>query len=211
MTSSKEWLKSPEYKQVLNYLDTMDFSKREVYAHWLAQTYFFVSHSVRLSALGASKCDVDDPIGKRMATHTIEENGHHLLARKDLKTLGYNVADLPCYGVTSAFYQSQYYKVLFEDPVYLLGQILVLESLANELGEEAYKRIKSAHGALASTFVKIHALEDKDHVEKAIAAVDSLPEHKKQGIRANFFQAIEMYYLILRTVNERALAAANVA
>ncbi|WP_413561444.1 iron-containing redox enzyme family protein [Bdellovibrio sp. HCB209] len=197
-----ELLKSKEFRFVVDYFKTMDFTNKEVYANWLAQTYYFVSHSVRLSALGAARLPVDSAVGKRMVAHTIEEKGHHTVAEKDIENLGLRLADFPAFGVTNAFYQSQYYKVMFEHPYHLLGQIFMLEAFSVEMGPWMYDIVKNAHGDKACRFVKIHAMEDIDHVEKALAAIQSFPAENQTGTAENFYQACEMYYGILKNINE---------
>jgi thiaminase len=195
-------LESPRFRSVLDFFRTLDFENPAVYANWLAQTYHFVSHSVRLSALGASRLDVDDPLSKRMVAHTREEMGHHLLARRDIEALGLDPNAFPQLGVTSAFYQAQYYVVLFEHPAHLVGQILMLEAVSVELGPWLCDIVSKRHGEAASRFVKVHAQEDQDHVRHAIAAVNALPPAQQEGVAKNFAQACEMYFLILRTIKE---------
>jgi uncharacterized ferritin-like protein (DUF455 family) len=202
VVAMNELLKSKEFTYVVEYFKTMDFSNKEIYANWLAQTYYFVSHSVRLSALGASMLPVDTAVGKRMVAHTMEEKGHHTVAAKDLEALGKTVSDYPAFGVTNAFYQSQYYKVMFEHPYHLLGQIFMLEAFSVEIGPWMYEIVKNAHGDKACRFVKIHAHEDVDHVQKALEAIQTFPKENQEGTAANFYQACEMYYNILKSVNE---------
>ena len=197
-----ELLSSREFQFVVSYFKKMNFRDPEVYGNWLAQTFYFVSHSVRLSALGASKLPVDCPIGKRMVAHTMEEKGHHTIAHKDIEALGRRIDDYPPFGVTNAFYQAQYYKVLFEHPYHLLGQIFMLEAFSVEVGPWIYDLVRDAHGEKASRFVKVHAHEDVDHVEKALAAINAFPEENKEGTRQNFLQACELYFQILRSINE---------
>jgi hypothetical protein len=203
----QELLKSNEFRFVVDYFKHMDFSDREIYANWLAQTYYFVSHSVRLSSLAAAKLPVDSAIGQRMAAHTVEEKGHHTVAIKDIESLGKKITDYPPFGVTSAFYQAQYYKVLFEHPHHLLGQIFMLEALAVEAGPWMHRLVKKCYGAQGTRFVRIHEHEDQDHVTKAIQAMNSFSDEHKAGTKENFFQACEVYYYILRSVNEAAYSA----
>lgn len=195
-------LESKDLKFVVDYFKRMDFSDVDTYANWLAQTYYFVSHSVRLSSLAAASLPVDCPIGKRMAAHTVEEKGHHTVALKDIESLGKTLADYPPFGVTNAFYQSQYYKVMFEHPYHLLGQIFMLEAFAVIVGPWMYDVVKKSHGEKATRFVRIHQHEDQDHVEKALKAMNSYSQEHKAATVANFLQACEMYYQILRSLNE---------
>ncbi len=194
--------KSKEFRFVVDYFKTLDFSDKEIYANWLAQTYYFVSHSVRLMSLAASKLPIDSAVGRRMLAHIGEEKGHHTVALKDLEAMGKKMSDYPAFGVTSAFYQSQYYKVMFEHPYHLLGQILMLEAFSVQVGPGMYDVIKNAHGEKACKFVKIHAYEDVDHVDKAMLTIKSFPPDQQAGATENFYQACEMYYNILRTVQE---------
>jgi thiaminase len=201
-------IESPRFRSVLDYFRTLDFASPDVYGNWLAQTYYFVSHSVRLSALGASRLDVDHPLSKRMVAHTREEAGHHLLAKRDIEGLGLALSDFPQLGVTSAFYQAQYYVVLFEDPCHLIGQILMLEAVSVELGPWLYPLVHDCHGRNASRFVEVHAREDQDHVAQAIAALGALTPSQQEGVAKNFRQACEMYVLILRSIREARCRAA---
>ncbi|HPI41407.1 MAG TPA: iron-containing redox enzyme family protein [Pseudobdellovibrionaceae bacterium] len=205
MKNTKELLESTNYRQVINLFQKMDFTKKEIYANWLAQTYYFVCHSVRLSSLGASRCDVDDPIGKRMAAHTIEEKGHHTIAKSDLKNLDENLENYPVFGLTKAFYESQYYKVLFEEPSSLLGQILMLEAFAVDVGPWFYETTKTSWGEKATNFIRVHANEDKIHVIKAMDAIDSLNNQQKKLVINNFYQACEMYSAILNKIADKAI------
>jgi len=202
----KHLLETPEFAFVIAYFRSIDFTDRRKYANWLAQTYYFVSHSVRLSALGASALDIDDPLSKRMVAHTKEESGHHLLARRDIEALGGTLSEFPRLGVTGAFYQSQYYKVLFEHPSHLVGQILMLEAVSVELGSWLLGIVEPAFGRDACRFVEVHAREDRDHVRKALDALNELAAENQRGVQTNFMQACEMYFFILRSLNEQSFA-----
>ena len=185
-------LESAEFRFVTSYFRSVDYTNARTYANWLAQTYYFVSHSVRLSALGASALDIDDPLAKRMVAHTREEAGHHLLAKRDIAALGMELSEFPELGVTRAFYQAQYYKVLFEHPSHLVGQILMLEAVSVELGSWLLNIVAERFGIEASRFVEVHARDDKDHVAKAIAAIQDLQLSNRYGVELNFMQACEM-------------------
>jgi len=195
----RELLNTDEYKFVVKTFKETDFTDREVYAHWLAQTYYFVCHSTRLSALASARLPVDDPVGRRMFTHTLEEKGHHMLALKDLEALGKDIKDYPPYGVTNAFYQAQYYKVLFEEPHFLFGQIFMLESLGADCCYWQYEIVRDKFGEKTGQFAKVHGTEDVNHVKKALEVINSLSPEMKSGIRTNFMQACELYYYILQS------------
>src|SRR5262245_13457821 len=77
-------------------VDSFPWAHREAYAAWLAQTYYYVSHSTRLLALAASRYTVaDDAFHLRCLEHLREEKSHEKLATADLKALGKTAREYP--------------------------------------------------------------------------------------------------------------------
>lgn len=198
----KSLLDSREYNDVLAFTKTMDWANKDIYSKWLAQTYYFVCHSTRLLAQVMAKVDVDDPVSKRMISHISEENGHHLMAKKDLKNLGFDISDFEEYGITKAFYESQYYKILFRNPNHFFGYVFMLEALAVDIGAMVHRAAEDAHGNKSSVFIKVHANEDPGHVESALKTMEQLSEKDKEGIKQNFTQTCELYLHILKAITE---------
>ena len=196
-------LDSNEYKQVCKYFEQMDFTNAETYKLWLAQTYYFVCHSVRLTAFAAAKLPIDDLLSERMLEHIDDEKAHHLLALHDLKNMKGDIKNYPALGLTKAFVESQYYKIMFDHPHHLLGQILMLEALPTVVGDNMYKKVTQAFGKNIASFVKVHAYEDQKHIEKAFEVCQLVKEENLKGIEENFFQACEVYYAILKEIKER--------
>jgi pyrroloquinoline quinone (PQQ) biosynthesis protein C len=173
---------------------------KEFYAAWLTQTYYYVCHSTRLLAASASRFGVDqDELHQRFWAHMGEEKRHEALALKDLKTMGIapeNYGELPA---TSAFYQSQYFMIEHRNPSALLGYILMLEALAVQIGPPLYAEVSKHFGPKASVFVKVHAEEDPDHVDKAFKAIESMDEKTLKVIDTSFQQSLFLYRQILES------------
>lgn len=193
---------TPEYQEIIACYKAMDFSRKEIYASWLAQSYYYITHSVRLLAMSGARIDLSDPVGKRMFEHIGEERGHEILAVRDVNTLGFQLQDFPRRRMTEVFYQNQYYRIMFERPTDFLGYVYLLESVGLDIGDWLYGIVREAHGEKASVFVKVHADGDKDHIVKAWQAILSLTPEQQQGVRDSFYQSCEIYSLMLKMMHQ---------
>jgi uncharacterized ferritin-like protein (DUF455 family) len=163
---------------------------KESYAQFLAQVYYYVCHSTRLLGFAAARfTTVEEKFHRRFMEHAAEEKGHQFLAEKDLKALGYSLAAFPEHPATSLFYESQYYKIEFQDPMALLGYILVLEGISVKKGAYINQVVQKAFGKQASTFMHVHSSDDPDHLEKAFALIEGMDEKRKEIIRQNIRQS----------------------
>jgi hydroxymethylpyrimidine pyrophosphatase-like HAD family hydrolase len=170
-----------------------------IYANWLAQTYYYVAHSTSL--LGYSLPHLNKMNFKRhFEKHLGEEAQHDLLVLKDLERLGFTLQDFPEQSLTQAFYQSQYYRIAFEGGSSLLGYILFLEAMTSDWGKLAYDQIKKTHKNSA-LFLKVHAEEDPDHVEKAIQAIMELPHDDQGKVISNMYYSYEIYSKLIQSIS----------
>lgn len=185
-------------KTLKDYSINFPWQDEEVYATYIAQTYYYVSHSTRLLAASAARMGNDQEIlHKRFLSHADEESTHQFLALHDLKALNKDINDYPELPETSAFYESQYYKINYRDPTALLGYILVLESFAVADGSRIYKLLSDKFGKKASTFMKVHSEEDPDHVEKALKVLDHLNEKQLKLVEQNIEQTLKGFIYML--------------
>lgn len=139
------------------------------YADWLAQSAYFVSHSTRLLGSTIYKADkAQDPFLRRSAQHILEEYGHESLALKDILGLGFDPQQFSEYLETKLFYRNQYFGVLNFGSPYLMGYILFLEGIAVKFGPFLMEQINQHHGQDQMRFLKLHAEEDQDHLQKAL-------------------------------------------
>jgi uncharacterized ferritin-like protein (DUF455 family) len=188
------------------------WESQDHYEWFLAQTYFYVSHSTRLLALAAARFGAaDESLHQRFLKHTTEEKSHHLLAVHDLKALGKRVADYSELPMAAALYEAQYYKIEFQDPTALFGYIMALEILAVRQGRHIFERVRKAYGVKAASFLKVHAEEDVSHVEEGLKHLAQLDPSKLDRIKSNFVQTAESYANLLQAISTRAASVENLA
>jgi hypothetical protein len=138
----------------------------------------------------------------RFLQHAKEERSHHLLAERDLQKLGYSLADFPELPLTSALYQSQYYRVEYVSPFSIFGYILALEGNAVAHGSWVYEVVRNAHGDDTTAFLRVHAEEDPSHLDKAFVAVEAFPAGEKAQVVENLRFSLSMYDTLLRGIVE---------
>lgn len=176
---------------------------KELYTEWLAQTYYFVVHSVPL-LVEAAKTGSTADFRDRCQEHIKEEGGHDKVALNDLKQIGENISSFPEWEWTKNFYGRQYDLVEKRGEL-LLGYILALEGLAI-LSVPAALPIIEAYGLKATKFVKIHVEEDQEHLPHAIE--QTLAQDCKEEILANFQQTLDEYCCFLDTLEQKSVLAA---
>jgi thiaminase len=196
---------TPEYREIIAYYKAMDFRQKEIYASWLAQSYYYVTHSTRLLAMAGSRFPLEHPIGQRMFEHVGEERGHEILAVRDVEALGFSLTDFPRQRMTEIFFQNQYYRIMFERASDFLGYVYLLEGIGVDIGDWLHEIVRVAHGPQASVFVKVHAHADKDHIVKAWNSILSLGPDEQQGVIDSFYQSCAMYSLMLKSMHQMGL------
>lgn len=175
---------------------------KDVYAEWLAQTYFFVRHSTSLLGYALPYLK-NDGLRHHFEHHMREEDRHDLLAIKDIQKLGYDIKNFTEFSQTQSFYHSQYYRISFEGGTSLLGYILFLEGMAVTWGKESYEEIKALFPG-ATLFLKVHAEEDPHHLDEAFGAIAKLTVSEQEAILRNLNYSYESYQAIIdRAVETR--------
>ena len=188
-----------EVEKVDQVIRSVDLADPAVYALWAAQTYYYVCHSTRLLALSASRFPQSkDAFHKRFCHHISEESGHEHLARRDVKAVGFDVADLPELPATKAFYQTQYYQIEHIDAMAFWGYILCLETLAVHSGDWMLEIARKTHGSDAVNFLKLHNSEDVDHLEKAYRTLEDLDNNVFELIQDNLMLSSSLYSDMVR-------------
>lgn len=181
----------------------MDVKNPKVYGNFLAQSYYYVCHSTRLLSFAAGLLKKnEEPHFRRFIKHIAEENAHEVLAERDLKELGLSPSDFAHLPETKALWEPQYYKILHESPLSLMGYIIALEYFSSVYLPKFYEAAKDAHGEKASLFLKVHAEEDPDHTEKAIALTSQLSPELQEMIMDNVVQTAKSYTHMITACGE---------
>lgn len=171
-----------------------EFKNENYYANWLAQTYYFVRHSTALLGYSLPHLKSDD-LRHHFEKHLGEETRHDLVALKDLQKMKRSISEFQEYNVTQAFYQNQYYRIMFEGGTSLLGYILFLEGIAVHWGKDFYQEVKNTHQG--TSFLRVHVEEDPEHLEGAIKTILSLSQQEQDKILKNMKYSYELYSLML--------------
>jgi hypothetical protein len=199
-------LKKNFERQMISFKESMvafPWEDKNSYAQWLAHSYFYVSHSTRLLAMAASRCELTQhSIHKRFIDHLAEEQGHEKLAISDLRKLGFEIDKFREMSETALFYQNQYYWLGFHGALPFLGWILALEGGAVHTCGLAYARVLGSHGAASGLFLKIHAEEDIDHLDKVMNQIEGLPAASLQLIEKNLGQSCHLYMSALKKITD---------
>ena len=175
------------------------------YAQFLAQTYYYVCHTTRLLGLCASRIGIErEKLHHRFLKHAAEERSHHLLAERDVQHLGFTLWSMPELPITSALYETQYYRAEHIGPTAIFGYILALEGLSVVYGRHVYEALTRHHAQEACSFVKLHANEDPTHLDAALAAVNSLTETERGIIKDNFRFTSRLYTAFLDAILDEA-------
>ncbi len=182
-------------------VDEFPWGEKSSYCQFLAQTYYYVSHSTRMLAVAAGQLNLEDEfLHHRLLDHAREEKSHQLLAKHDLEQLGQVIASFPELPTTNAFYEPQFYKILYKDSTALFGYIIMLEGLAVRKGAAIYRTAAAAFGDKAATFLKVHAEEDVDHLEKAFKYVAKFSDKQIELVGQNLQQSCSSYALFLEGI-----------
>lgn len=188
-------------KDILPMLQTfrdMPWENKEFYAQYLAQTYYYTFHSTRMLALAAARTTSGQfDYYRRSIEHIAEESGHENLALTDLKRLGFKIEDFPELPTTKAFWQSQYF-LIDRSSTSLLGYILSLEWLAVEAFPSVLSAVRGSYGEKCVNFIRVHAEEDPDHVDKCFEQIEMVPQHEREIIVENYKQTCRMFQIFMR-------------
>jgi pyrroloquinoline quinone (PQQ) biosynthesis protein C len=186
-------------------VEAFPWHQRRAYADWLAQTYYYVRHSTRLLAAAAARFQHDErgyALHQRFGKHIGEEDRHELLALHDIKALGSSLDEFEERDVTRMFYEPQYYKVEHQDPLALFGYILPLEAVAVSKGGWVLARTDELYGRAAGTFLRVHAEDDVEHLDRAFAALSDITAQQQAIVACNLRQSTSAYVGILQALQQ---------
>lgn len=187
----------------------------EAYAMFLRETYHLSRHTSRFLAAAATNIsDEKDAIRSRFLQHAIEEDGHHKFALKDLKNLGYPdsyTADSYPLAGTCAIISYHYYLAYHDNPIGMLGAVVVFEGLAEEfagMSADMYRKKKELTMGEV-TFLHTHGKFDIDHMKEARETLNSLvtDEKDKKDIINVAKKMYRFFSMNFQDIYEKTMAA----
>ncbi|MFC6924314.1 iron-containing redox enzyme family protein [Microbulbifer taiwanensis] len=179
------------------FLSGLPWESSNFYEAWLAQTYYYTSHSTRLLEF-CGFYTKDKGAAERYREHREEEHGHERIALSDLKRLGGDIALHGEHLSTRKFYWQQYEIIRHQGDRPFLGYVLMLELLARDYGPGIFEEVSAAHGDRCANFLKIHIEEDIDHVESAAQLLQSFSAEEQAAVVDNFNWSLDCYRAILK-------------
>ena len=186
---------------VFKEMHAFPWESKNHYANWLAQSYFYVAQTTRMIAFAASRCGMDcDRLHWKFLEEAFEEREHEKLIMHDLKALGHKVSDFNELPQTAFFYQTLHYLIGNVSPVSTIGYAIVLEGLTASHLSQICDRVKNAHGANASTFLRVHCEVDADHYQHAVDFLQKLAPEDLQFVRTGILQAGVIYSNLVRAI-----------
>ena len=193
-----------QIQQVGESLLQFPWGDQDAYANWLSQTYHFANATTRLLCLVAALVPyTEQEMHHRFIDHAKEERSHEKLIIQDLKHA--NLAAVrPATAITQAFYQSQYFWIQNQSPLSFFGYVLMLEGIAAQFGMQVYALAKASFGEKACSFLRVHAIEDQDHIAKAFMSLDKISTDVEQKIIENFDFSAGLYQLLLEEAGKNS-------
>lgn len=193
-------------KSAQQLLLSLDWSDKNFYSTWLAQTYFFVKHTVGFLGLQVAKYNLaTDNNLVSILEHFREEQGHDSLILKDMKSLNVSISEFEEYPETRSFYQPQYFLIDYQGADAHFGYSLFLEGLASKIGPELYEKLSRCHGPNAASFVKVHSLLDQDHFAEGCRELARLSPEVLKCISDNLDQTAALYEIIIKKMKVKCL------
>lgn len=171
------------------------WANKSAYGAWLGQSYFYVRHTTRLISYAGSFFSFNhNDIHNRFLAHAAEEKNHDKLIISDLRNLNIEQNKYKECTPVAALYQTQYYLAEHVSPMALFGYFISLEGLAVLGCKMAAEKIENAYPKNKFTsFLRVHAADDIEHVREAIEIANNVSEREKELIIENMARSTDMY------------------
>ncbi len=178
----------------------------EVYAQWLSQVYYIARRSTSFLGLCLFHSDKYPDFQKRCTAHIAEETGHEKLIENDMKHLGQKFQ--PEMATAMAVYQTQYFRIVSENPLSFMGYVFFLELLAPAFGSYIMNRVGNKKSL---SFLKVHTSADEDHIQSAIEIQKTMTEEQQKMAMTNFLMTAESYSQMLKQIAGQATSLEEAA
>jgi Iron-containing redox enzyme len=165
-------------KDLIFSTENFNWTDKPSYANWLSCTFDYAENSTRLLAMAGGMMPKDKTsVSNRFINHAAEEKGHEKLLLNDVKGLGLSFEIVrPTYEMQCYSRSLSYWIAPGGNPVGLIGWVLSLEGVAAAVGPKIFEKVLAKYGAKATSFLKVHAESDPEHLEKALSITKGLSE-----------------------------------
>jgi len=175
------------------------------YAHWLAQTFYYVREATRLLAYAASRCThEEEELHHQLLKGVGEEKGHDVMLVNDLKRLGYELSQFKELPATKAYHQTLYFAIDHSGPAALIGYFLPLEGLAAKKLGAGYEIVSRCHSPQAGSFLKAHCLLDVTHFDEGLKSLEKLTPLQLEAVAEGVATSSQLYIGLVQAVQAAA-------
>ncbi|MDB2425920.1 hypothetical protein N9W41_00075 [bacterium] len=167
-----------EVDHVVNQLGQLDWADKSLYIKFLAQTYYYVCHSVPLLKYALKYSD-NNEVSKRLEDHIKEESGHEKMVLSDLNFFNEDIKAYKESESSKKMYTYVYNSIEKNGPIAIFAYALLLEGVAKYGCPELAKSLEGLYGKKSASFIYHHGVLDQDHVEEGF---DSLGMFNKKEL-----------------------------
>lgn len=188
---------------------SLNWQKQEFYEEYLAQTYFYVTHSCKLLKYSADKLKSGE-LYNCMIHHIEEESGHEKMAMHDLNYFGKKPADFTELKITKKIYDDIYNELDTVDPVApLLGYAMALEGLSAAVAPKLSQLVSETYSPKAATFLKLHGIVDQEHAQDSENTLDLLTDEQLEIVNDSIKRSTSRYLSLLDEISSISIKLSN--
>ncbi len=190
--------------EISDMYDLIPWEKREVYAQWLAQTYFYTRHATRIISWAAAKTPhTHEWVHLKLIKLIEEEKNHEELAHHDLRNLNFSLDEFSEFSSTTAYYSTLYHLIEHQNPLCIFGYFSILEGLALTAGVKLYQYVEKQYGKNTTSFLKVHCVADVKHFEEDISILAKFNEKELDVIERSVDLSISLYKTMIKELTEK--------
>ncbi len=188
--------------EIFKVYEQIDFTRKDVYACWLGQSYYYVYHTVHTLKHAVDACTKEhqQSLREQFLEGIKEEKGHEKMIENDLKALGYKVEDFPETLGARNLYQSCLHQIVYWGPEAIIGDSLALEGLACNKLPMLHEQLNKLYGSSACSFLREHCILDVEHYNHSLDWLKQCPEETLWIIRKGIHRVTELYIEMLKEV-----------
>lgn len=189
-------------EEVLKTFSSLDYQNKNIYSDYLAQTYFYVKHSVPLLHLAYPFCE-NEKIKQAYISHIQEEGGHENLAKNDLRRLNSLAPKNFEEKINTKILYHVGYKSVVNNPVSFVGYIAALEFTAIWFFPEWVKKLEELYGEKTISFVHEHGVLDMEHTETMLELCRSMTDADLEETKKVCKETFDAYLNIIRNLEDQ--------
>lgn len=190
-----------------NDFENFPWENEDAYCAYLAQAYYYVTHSTKLLQYAADRSE--GALKECLLHHIEEEKGHELMALNDFKKFGRSIDDYPELPETKLLYSAVYKGIDECGPEAIMGYSFALEGISAQKCGPIADRLIATYGRARSSFIHYHGRLDPDHVEEGFENLKLFTSEEVKSIIHYMEDSALNYASFLSAISNVKLAQAS--